>query len=306
MFLTEKEIYKDMLESSVDFPREGLATDVWDKKDGQYKLRQDVKDTINVLIDEYPELNLRDYLDGVRIIGSIGTNLYTDDVDVDVHLQPNDKFMALDSPDEWKRKIKRWSIGKDIKIGDHPLELYVQLNPQQDLMSDGVYDMDSDTWVKGPTMYPDDYNPYVVFANVIDKVKELSGEFDLDIGELKRDVIDYTRVKKTLEYLTPNGRSKLHQYLTLKVKEIENDIQKLMKDKKVLADLRKRNSQASPDEILKDPAIEKKWRESNALFKFIDRYGYLRLATELELMMKDDKVTEPEIDQTRMLLGMED
>ena len=294
-----------VLESIIDFPQRDLDSQIWAKTpDGQYVLREDVKKAIMDYIKSYPDFNLLDAIKELHIVGSITTNLYGDTADIDVHIVPDESKIPGDK-EEFAKKVKKWSHRNPVYIGKHPIELYVQLNPYQDLLSDGCYDVLKDTWIKGPRIVDLDYNPYQVFKDVMDKVREYARQADIDLGELKRDVIDYQVIKNALSRLPTEYKEQLKAELEGKLQEIEDDIRQLLRDKKLWVELRHQASQPkSPGEALEDVLASKRWQDANATFKFLDRYGYIKLITMLEELLEDDKLEHSEVDVVkRIVLG---
>jgi hypothetical protein len=298
-------VEKVFKESSIDFPQVDLDSLVWEKEDGYYFLREEVKDKILILLDKYPEIDLLQIAREIRIVGSIGTNLYVDDADVDLHVVPND-FSEWD-----EKKVKRvmdWykkNESLDKYIGKHPIEVYVQLNPNQDLMSAAVYDVLEDRWVVGPKIVSLDYDPYKEFQHVADDVRQAVQDADLLLGELKRDVIDYDTIRKAIENLPTKHKKRLLQKLRNKLEEIEKDIENLYTKRKEWVDARHGASKPeTPEQAREDVELAIKFRDTNALFKFINRYGYMRIIADLEDLIKDDgEITPNEVDIIRGVVG---
>ena len=298
-----------LTEATVDFPRAGVDPMVWNKVEGgDYVLRGDVKDMIMDYIQSYPgKENLMELIDELHVVGSIGTNLYTDDADIDVHIVP--KFDMLpdsqEQREEFRDEVKKWSHENPIYVGEHPMELYIQLMPEQELMGDATYDVMEDIWKKGPRIEKLDYNPYEVFKGVLDNVRNLAQKADVDLGELKRDIIDFETVREAMSKLPLEYKNMLKDELDNKLQEIEDDISSLLKDKKEWVDMRHKSSTPlSKEQALSDIELAKQWNDANAMFKFLNRYKYIRIITELEELMKDDEIDANEIGIIRSVLGM--
>jgi len=55
---------------------------------------------------------------------------------------------------------------------------------------------------------------------------------------------------------------------------------------------------------VQDVELAKKWKDTNAIFKFIDRYTYLRTIKELEKLIADDgQVSQEEVDVIKNIVG---
>jgi DNA-binding ferritin-like protein (Dps family) len=300
-----RSLYEYIQESTVDFPQEGLDLSVWSKNGDTYVLREDVQKKILAYISKYPGAELRRLFGELHIIGSMATNLYSEDTDIDVHIVPDeDKLAAVtDDAEEFQKQVKKWSHDNPTYIGKHPLEIYIQLIPEQEMLSDGVYDVIDDSWVKGPREYPLEYNPYKVFSDVLGQVRGYAEKADIKMGELKRDVVDYKTLQDAMGKLPKEYREALKKELEVKLGEVETDIEALMKDKKEWVDLRRGSSRPTAQQAFDDAEVVKKWKNSNALFKFLDRYEYVKIITELERMLDDGYLSNDELSTINNMLG---
>lgn len=152
-------------ESILDSPKEGLDQEVWkDSGNGTFVLTDVAKTNIQTLVDYVTNrFSLKN--PSVRITGSITSNQYSSDSDIDVHIsfegltEDNSDDMNKVLRADFEENFKDIHTGK-AKIGDHPLEVYFQANPYQDLMSVGCYDFMQGMWLVGPDLKPLDYDPY--------------------------------------------------------------------------------------------------------------------------------------------------
>jgi hypothetical protein len=308
-------IERDIKESSIDFPSEGLLLEIWDKtENGEYRLKKEVKEEILEILDQFENGVLLDLAEEIRIVGSICSNQYSDEADIDVHIVPKEEELAkvlstkeftdvVTSKDiQYQKKIIKWFNENREEIGGsiegHPVEVYLQLNAIQDLMSVGVYDLMKDEWIKKPTLSPTDVSPYDSYAEIMDAISDTVKDADLLFGELKRDIIDYDTIHNAIDKVPKELRAKLKQHLEDKLKEIEQSIEELSKHKAEWAKNRRDSSAPlSSEEALQDAESAKKWEEANVVFKLLSRYKYLRVISDLEKSIKDDgEVTHDEMD----------
>jgi len=283
-------------ESIIDYPMAGLDLSVWndDGSGDAYTLRGDVKRKIISTLGLYTDADLVDIAakneDGepeIHIVGSMCTNQYTEDTDIDVHIVVPEDSEFFEDP-LFQEQVHNWFKEEEnlSYIGKHPIEVYIQFNPNQELLSDGVYAIFSDEWVKGPKIVPQDYDPYDDFTDLFDDIRSLVKDVDLGLGELKRDIIDYETVQLAIQKIPANKRGDLHGRLNQKLHEIESDIKDLYKKRRELTKSREISSQPrTPEEALKSVEIAKEWRDKNAIFKFVGRYKYLRVIKELEQLI---------------------
>ena len=156
------------LESILDTPKDGLDPAVWKADDsGKFVLTDEAQTKIQTIVDyEIRKFGLKNV--SVRITGSITSNQYSEDSDIDVH-------MSFDGLNEGNsddlNKVARRDFEEHFKmdnpnsynIGNHPIEIYFQVNPYQDLMSIGCYDFIQKMWMVGPDLKPLDFDPYSEF-----------------------------------------------------------------------------------------------------------------------------------------------
>jgi len=288
-------------ESSIDFPQKDLCPQVWNKKGNSYTLRPDVKSEILKFLEEYPQEDLQSIAKSIRIVGSIGTNQYTPVSDIDVHITLKD---TTSFSEELQKDVLKWSREKNHLIGKHPIEVYIQSNPNQDLMSDSCYDVKSGVWCAGPSFVEKDHDPYTNFSGVLDDLRSSVSGADELFGELRRDSLDFKAISDAMSRMDSEQKEAFKQRLESKLEEIQADIEKLYAEKDVWVKKRRDASKpTSPEEALNDVEKAKKWQDANAEFKFINRYNYLRVIDNLKKLIDDDgTITPGEVDQVRDLM----
>lgn len=286
-------------ESSIDYPRMDLDASVWDKTGDTYKLKSSIKDKILSVLKQIPT-------DGepvkckINVIGSICTNQFTEEADVDVHVQPQNKEY---NTEEYQKKVTAWfdenreRIGA--YIGTHPIEVYIQTNPSQDMLADGCYDLIHDKWLRGPMVVDSDYDPYEDFSDILPEVEKIAKGLDITLGELKREVIDFETIANAIRHLPDDQRKKLTAELEKKRDEVEGSVRDLYKQRKVYIDARHDSSKTvSTEQAKKDVEMAKGWRDANAVHKFMNRYKYTRLISDMAKMLKSgDELDNQEIDK---------
>lgn len=303
-YFRERVEREGIAESVVDFPQTELENSIWNKQDSLYTINEEAKNKIFDTLSKYKEFDLYENAEAIHITGSIGTNLYKEETDIDVHIVLKDD---IEFSEEQQKAVFSWFKKNrdeiDGYIDSHPIEVYVQLNPDQELLSDAVYDILSDTWIIGPTIFPPDYDPYEKYEHILSDVKAEALHADELIGELRRDTIDYTAIRDAVANMSIGEKSNLLDRLQSKLQEIEDGIEKLKSTKQSWIDARKSSSQPeSGEQALSDIELARKWNDKNAEFKFLDRYNYMRLIKDLEIMVEDDKISDTEVDIIKGLL----
>lgn len=302
---------RQIFESSISFPSKDLPLDIWERVNDGYIIKPELKEKILNALSKYPNLDLLGLAEAIHIVGSIGTNLYDKDADIDIHIVVDPA--NVDTPEETQRDVMNWFKNnrdeEDWWVGSHPFEVYLQLDPIQDYYSDTIYDLLSDEWLKPHKTYELDYNPYEVYGNVFDKLQQLTAPADLAIGELRRDVIDYNRLMEAVQNADVAVQAKLQKYLDEKLDELESDIEELAKNKEIWRGVRHNNSivtsDMSPDDILaniKDLAQSDEWKQGNALFKMLDVYQYMVLTNNLKKLLDGGELTDADVPRIEQFL----
>jgi len=305
--LGRKFLNRDVFESLIDFGQPGLDPDVWTEDDGQFVLAEGVEAKILEFIKSYPNKDLLAETDNLHMVGSMTTNQYLEDSDIDIHLFPKDVgIWDEDKVWEVKKWFDKWAKHLDAYIENHPIEIFIQLHSATDYLSPGFYDITNHKWIKGPKIVPQDYDPYDDFSDLADDLRSSVKDTDLIIGELKRDVIDFETIQKAVAKMSPENKKKFLAQLESKLKEITIAITSLLKHKdKWVANRRLVSDPVTPEQALKDVELSKQWRDSNAMFKLIGRYQYVTLIKALKELLQDDgEVTPDEVDNVKKIVGM--
>jgi len=304
-----------LVESLIDYPQEDLDLSIWSKKGDTYELKPWAKRKIVNFIKKYPEVDLLDIAakgeygyPTIHIVGSIATNQWVEDSDIDVHIIVS-KDSKYYNDEDFQKKVSKWFEEHrdeyDGYLKEHPIEIYLQSNYNQDLLGAGCYDLFRDKWIVGPKIVPLDYDPYEDFSDIADELRKSVQDADLLLGELKRDVIDYETIRRAMERLSPKQKKAFLEKLEKKLEEIEEDIETLYSKREEWVRARREASRPStPEEALKDVELAKQWRDQDALFKFICRYHYLKTIKELKELLKDDKITPDEIGSIKKIVGI--
>jgi hypothetical protein len=268
----------ELKESLIDFAQPELDLQLWNRtEDGSYYLSPNAEKVILDHLRKHPEVDLSVVAKEPHIVGSMTTNQYLEDSDIDVH---------------------------PVYIGKHGVEVYVQLNPPTDYLSPGYYDINTRKWRKGPKLVPTNYDPYEDFSDIADELKATVQDADLLLGEIRRDIIDVEVIQKAIEKMSSEDKKKFLTKLEAKYAEIEADIKKLLDMKKDWVGKRRVTEPVSPEEALKDVELAKEWRDSNALFKLIGRYQYITIIKALKNILSDDgEISAEEIDKIQGVLG---
>jgi predicted nucleotidyltransferase len=278
-----------VVEGISDIPRKTYAKGVFDNAEtNNPKLKQSVLNMIMKTVKE--DFEKYAPVVSVMLIGSILTKRYRNDADLDLDLlldvPPADRLTMREAINNNLKNIN----GKLIPGTKHPINYYVHTDPQinKDHLqtADGVYDVMKNKFVRKPVEQSFDSKQYE--ADFQKKVKEI----DVVKGELQRDIIDY----KELQELEPSDIENLQSLVSKKLTEIENAIIFFDKLGQDLAQARRDlyNRDLTPDEI-RQYGIHHKLPK-NVIYKYLEKYHYLKFFKKCKEIMKDGKITNDEID----------
>jgi len=289
-------------ESVVDYPKPALPT-IWRKEGEKWILREEVRAQINEILDTYPKFDLLQIGDQIHITGSIGTNQYTPDADIDVHIVVDPGMFG--DPEGIQREVFKFFIDADNRIEGHPVEVYLQYNPAQEMLSDAVYDYRSEEWVVGPKLVDPSYDPQEDFSGVLADVRAQASRADLGIGELRRDIVDYETIQQAIEGLPSREQKILLTKLQGKLVEIQQDIDTLLDLKKGWGLMRRKSSIPKDEtEALQSVDLAKSWRDANFTFKMLNRYKYMRVIALLDGIVTGKTLDDETLDTIKSVTGI--
>ena len=261
-----------MQESTIDYPKsDGLCQEIWQRSVSlngvteEWTLVPEVADTIqNVISSVFPEAET------VHITGSITSNSYTKNADIDVHVLTPSKNVSEAEADEINKQI-RVKYSEKKFIGTHPIEIYFQLNEFQDYMSVGCYDFLNKKWLVGPELQDQSFDPYSeYYKDIQNNAKKLLTDIRNNILEIYEKAVAASKMQADT---TIKANTELELF-----KAIENSLklfEQLRQSRKVYS------SPKSKEEALKY-RTSRKWKVADATFKLIDKFGYTQIFKQLK------------------------
>ena len=275
-------------ESIIDIPRKTYAKGVFDNADTENpKLKAGVIAMIKKQIAQFEKYAP---VEKFSLIGSILTKRYREDADLDINVL----FDVSPSEREPMRKAIAKNLkdinGKLIPGTKHPINYYVITDPElkkkNDAMADGVFDVEENKFIRKPE--GDTFEPEKYEAEFQKRVREL----DIVQGELKRDLVDY----KELTELSDDDILNLQELIGKKLYEIEDSIKTLVD---IGDEVFKQRQDAfandmSPEEI---KTFGKKHKlPKNVIYKYLEKYHYMKMYKKLKDILEDGEITDDEID----------
>ncbi len=264
-----------MQESVIDFPKDTLCPHIWEKVVDQngmkevWKIIPDVKTRIFNFIKQLLETaKLGNLPDSIHITGSITSNSYTENADIDIHFHGfHIRELSQHTQIRISNALKKLrETNKEVTyIGSHPLEVYYQTSPYQDLMSVGCYDFISDKWLVGPELTDPSFNPYSEYYK---EIQELSESYAQRIRNMILSIYEIAIVYK--KNAQTEMASSIRQILIQKLSEVQDLYDGLR-------DMRKAYSMPQSEEEALQFRNSRKWKVADASFKLFDKYGYMAI-----------------------------
>ena len=281
-------------ESSIDYPvSEGLCPEIWDEvEEGKWIIKPEIKqqalEIVDILLARY-HVEAK----GVNIVGSICSNQYTEDGDVDVHIQvdlPEDTAEALNKLR--KLEIDKVFEGVNLMVGAshlHPLEFYFQHNLYADMGSCGCYDLMNDEWLSGPLIVDMEFDPYDEYEESWKEAFELGERAQSALFNLTKNLYKHNAILEQAANKDVYANEELMGVIARRLEEVKDEILDSMNVvaalKEEMVQVRRRAGIKPKDEKeAEEMRTNKEWLTANSTFKFLQRLNVLDqvwLASEL-------------------------
>jgi len=278
---TFNKTFNDILHESVlDMPRNSLDPTVFEfPENGAPIMHPIIKTQIINDIEKFKELV---HVVVYFCVGSILTKNYSAHSDIDINVQidvPDDVFI-----ENVFTLIRR--LNGSLAIGTtHPINYYIIQDDYDMDKTDAAYDIANETWIKEPEDTKIDTQKYMDnFQNTINGI-------DFSISELHRDIIDYESLKE----MDTNQIKDLQSKTNVKLEEIEDGIETLVRTYKNVTTLRKQafDKDMSPTEIRKYGKKNK--LPENVTYKLLERYYYFEFIKQLKHILDDGNISDKEV-----------
>ena len=267
-------------ESVLDIPRNSLDPTVFQfPEEGAPILHSRIRAQI---MEDLVEINkivtILDYF----VIGSILTPKYSSTSDIDVNIEVEEEI----PPQKYELLIDTLrAVNGRLAVGTlHPINYHI-VKGQFDIdKTEAAYDLADERWLKEPSSTSFNVQKY------IGQLKDQLSTVDLATAELRRDLIDFTEIKK----LSKDDISNLDLEVKKALGEIEASISDIVQVYDNAKMLRKNafNKVLTPSEIRKFG--HKNNLPENILYKLLERYYYKDFALKLKEML-DDGIDEGDV-----------
>ena len=210
-----------------------LNPKLWENDNLKPEVSEKLKEIANAFIEylEIPDEAVKDII----ITGSSANYNYTEHSDLDLHLKVDYELVHEDCPIVegylWAMKAS-FNKDHDISIYGVPVELYAE-DTKADAVSNGVYSLQQDKWLKFPEKIEPTNNDAAVQAKYLE-IKEMCEK--VEDSEVAQELLDkiYQMRKAGLadggEFSTENMAFKLlrNDGIIEKLKEMKKELLKLM------------------------------------------------------------------------------
>lgn len=298
--------------SILDYQQQTLSTEIW--RGGV--LRHSIKDFIKFSIQGFMESlnieNYKEFIDAVYIGSSLATFFYTESSDLDIKIvidvkilkEHNPKFENITDEDilESLTDLGRKSFWLTAIIPGtlHVLDAYFysveEFTPINLLKYDSLYRVDKDIWIKEPKKLMGGYSSSYIMDIAKKKAKPYMDKLDIDIARAKRDCVDFLVLKDYIKGLDTDDLKEIYKEFYDSLESINSSIEVLIQDKDIIKDLRKREFKKT--ELTQD--LEKtmgsiNYSDGNLVFKVLQRYGYMKILSEIGDIFKNRGVMNQDI-----------
>jgi hypothetical protein len=230
--------------------KDTLSTDIFEKKNGSYVLKEDIREKLLKITDKFLDfINVDFFIFDIHLTGSLSNYNWSKYSDLDLHIMFDIKELV--SNEDYKiyediiknffeSKKKNWSLTTDIKIKNYEVELYVQ-DINDKLLSSGIYSVLNNEWIVEPIKMK---TPYEIDEK---KILEKSKEFTKQIDNLFKNTTNndqklkqIEKIKNKLKKFRQSGLERGGEYsyenLTFKLLRRNGYIEKLMTVKSKILD----------------------------------------------------------------------
>jgi len=259
---------EDLAESVLDAPKDEMDPAVWrDPDSGRPSLSDGAARTIAGIRKWARDDGWIGPAAGAHVTGSIASNQYSEESDVDVHFYGDVDFGGED-PADYNARFRKAFAGfaaenpEYSEIGGHPVEVYAQPNEFQDMMSVGCYDVDSGEWLSGPGAEDTAFDPYSEYYE--DDMEYAGGLVD-DIRSAA--LAAYEKAVVYRKSTDETFREKIGEGLLADAARAARLFDRIRGMRKAVS------SPASKEEALALRG-DRRWRVADSAFKLLDKFGY--------------------------------
>ena len=233
----DKEIVKSFV------PKDSLPKDIFDKKNDTFILKEDIREKLLQISNEFIEfIGIDFFIYDIILTGSLSNFNWSKYSDVDLHILVDYNEFDDDGTNSiayheimkefFDAKKQLWNKTTDITIKNYEVELYIQ-DVDEKHLSTGVYSILNNEWVVQPKKLESAFD--LDDRKILNKAEEYANQIDqlVDYSENGEDVSDEVtnlkdKIKKFRQSGLDNGGEYAYENLTFKLLRRNGYIEKLM------------------------------------------------------------------------------
>lgn len=278
--------YPDTTTASIlDEPEETLDPFIFDLSEDQTapKIHDDVREKILEQLGK--ALVNPDAIRAVIFFGSAAAYQYDPDSDFDVTVVVDP---SLTRQGEDILGLNR-EISDELFIAGHPVTYFFREDEYPIDGSDAIYDLIGNYWIRVPersesALTKPDYEDTV--SDAVEWAKVL----DVQIGELRRDMIDYDKLSSAYQRASDDRKQELYDRVQQVISELNESVAALANESDQLHETRLKAFQEDLEENGEDVAskyLSRNWVPENVLYKVLERYRYTKLLKMMDKLNKE-------------------
>ncbi len=307
--------------SILDYEHDTLSPIIWDK---QNKMKPGIKNFIYSSLEMFfIKKNLEGdsfFVKDIVIASSLATYYFTDLSDLDTKIiidmdefkkhnpgytnQPNEDI--LDNLIDEGREGS-W-LTAAIPGTAHVLDVYFieqeDFTEDKYIKYDSLFSVTRNTWYKTPQKINTEGNPSYILDRAKEKARDYLDQISLDLSKAKRSTMDFYILMDFLKSLDEDDLRQFYGEVKKILNEINDSVEKLIQDREMLKVLRKETfDKKELDSQFEQLMGSFNYADGNLIFKIVQRYGYMRILTDLKKMFKNRRINVDNIDTVNTILN---
>jgi len=308
--------------SILDYQHDTLSPRIW-RSTGE--LRQGVQefifDSLKAFFEHEDITGWEEFVKRIYIGSSLATYFYTETSDLDVKVivdvdsfrENNKRMESLFDDDILEYLIdagrKSYWLTAMVPGTLHVLDFYFYSTTEAKeinlLKYDSLYDVIENKWIKEPKKLIGGLSPIAVLNFAKEKAQPYLDSLTLNIAKTKRDTIDLMVLIDYLKTLDGDDLSSYAMAVVESLDVVNNDIEELIEDRDIIRNLRhttfeKKELRSELEKIM--GSIN--YSDENLIFKVLQRYGYMRILSEIKELFRDKHISLEEIPELAEILNI--
>lgn len=291
---------KEKRASAIDYIRPTLPPQLWHLDKDPPILRDKIRSTIiNTYIESYEKTGLElplKWTKNLLMTGSATGYNYKEDGDVDIDIIYDAGVIRKTYPGlnkltdidlfEYIKKVIKSVNNKEIAGTTHTFS-FMPLEPGDGPVSDSIYDILKNEWIKEPIPIPVNFDPDKTFVKQREIALLISQQIDLTIGAIIRTIDDLKKVNQYEKHY--GGMSQKRIVLMYWLKRL---CKTLDEQYNWIWNLQEEAARGDLKAYYPAFNFSPNWKEKMIIFKYLARYGYHRCVQMLYTLLKDDPYLE--------------